>query len=83
MQGEAKHFLLFLGQTGNVNVLYIHRQFSLVLIAEVDWKHFMLAVDALLECAAEEKIQHLAESLLGCPLLSNEIHNVHLDSSRA
>jgi len=59
MQGEEQHFLLFRRQTRKFNVLNIHRQFPLVLIAEVDCKHFVLGADALLECAAEEKIQHL------------------------
>lgn len=84
MQGEVQHFLLFRRQTGKFNVLNIHRQFPLVLITEVDSKHFVLVVDALLDCAAEEKKFNIwAESLRGCPLLSNEIHNIHPDSSSA
>jgi hypothetical protein len=55
MQGEARHFLLFRRQTGKFNVLNIHRQFPLVLIVQVDWKHFVLGVDALLGVCSKGK----------------------------
>jgi hypothetical protein len=48
MQGEARHVLLFRRQTGKFNILNIHKLFPLVLIAEVEWKHFVLGDDALL-----------------------------------